>query len=256
MNAKNSILALVTVATFLLAGNVATAAKSRTPEERYGLPTVDSALKITQTVTPTKFPRLLASIGFSVASINQQSVSDALTGILSGYDAGSAGRLESSSSGLAGSLRLQVSRRLGFWFDFAGKDAPEGEDGIGKAATSFGLLFTPLRAHSGAMAVSIGTGYAYQKLWSHNSYSYSLPNNGTLERIDFETTRTGGVPLMLTLELPAAATSRYSLTIAAKQIFSEKAKVSYDGYGSFEGANSYEIDMSGLYLSAMLTVGL
>lgn len=256
MNAKNSILALVTAATFLLASNVATAAQPRTPQERYGLPSVDSALKITHTVTPTKFPRLLVSIGFSVATIEQQSVSDALTGILSVYNAGTAGRLESSSGGIAGSLRLQFSRRLGFWFDFAGKDAPEGEDGIGKAATSFGLLYTPLRAHSGAMAVSIGTGYAYQKLWSHNSYYFSLPDNGTLERIDIETAKTGGVPLMLTLELPAAATSRYSFTIAAKQIFSEKATVSHVGYGSFESAASYEIDMSGLYLSAMLTVGL
>lgn len=256
MNAKNSIAVLVTAALLLLASGIATAAEPRPPAERYDLPTVDSALKITQTVTPVSYPRLLVGVGFSVATIDQRSVSDALTGMLSVYGAGSAGNLESSSGGVAGCLRIQFSRRLGFWFDFAGKDAPESEDGIGKAATSFGFLYTPLRARSGAMALSIGTGYAYQKLWSHNSYFFSLPNNGTLERIDFETTKTGGVPLMLTLELPAAATSRYSFIIAAKQIFSEKAKVSHIGYGSFESADSYEINMSGLYLSAMLTVAL
>ena len=235
---------------FLLAK--ADAAQTRTPAERYGLPTVDSALKISKVTTPIRFPRLIVGLGVSLTSVDRQSVNDVLDAVLSTYEVSAGNHVGSPPAGFAGSLRLQFSRRIGFWWDYSGGSEPE-TDGTAKAATTFGLLLTPLRARSGAVALSLGTGYAYQKLWSRNSYSLSIPNStGTLERIDLETGKIGGVPVLVLLELPASATSRYSLNLSANQIFSKKAVVTH----FYNQTDSYEIEMSGLYLSATLVVGL
>jgi hypothetical protein len=244
-------LLLVGMLAVILLSN-ADAAQSRTPAERYGLPTVDSALKISKVTTPIRFPRLIVGVGVSRASVDKPSVNAVLDAVLTTYDVSSGNHVGSPPPGLAGSLRVQFSRRIGLWWDYSGGSEPE-TDGTAKAATTFGLLLTPLRARSGAIALSLGTGYAYQKLWSRNSYFLPIPNSsGTLERIDLETGKIGGVPLLVMLELPASATSRYSLNLSAKQIFSKKAVLTH----YYDQIDSYEIEMSGLYLSATLAVGL
>jgi len=236
----------------ILSADSATAASKRSAAELAGLPAVDSALKITKVHTPVSFPRLITGLGIGLATAGTSSIKSGLDTVLASYGVAGNSRIGEPSTSITAGFRFQFSERLGIFLDFLNGGTPNANQFI-KSAASVGLVVTPFRTRTGSAAVSFGSGITVQKLESHTTYNLPIPSSfGTLEYIRIETHSTLGVPLVAMLELPAAATSRYSMIFTARHVFSPDAKVEEN----YSPGTNFKVNMSGNYFSIMLNAGI